>query len=145
MEQDTYYVIGRTAFGTLQLWGEKSGDSIKVVTPHGMILPYDRTHNVLDRGADRQIQLFFSAASQNEFELRDESGNPLFDRALAALGPLDHDTLYGFVPALALGGKAELKNLQKLDAHVHLDILSQMTERQIMRDIGKDARDAGLM
>jgi hypothetical protein len=145
MEQDTYYVIGRTAFGGLILWGEKSGDSLEVVTPYGMIFPYDQTHYLREHGSDLQIQLFFSANSRDAFEFKDESGNPLFERALAALGPLDHDTLYGFVPALALGGKAELKNLQKLDAHVHLDILSQMTERQIMRDIGKDARDAGLM
>ncbi len=145
MEQDTYYVIARTAFGELLLWGEKSGNSLKVLSAEGKIFPSDFTQEVLKRGIDRQIQLFFSVRSKDRLDFKDESGNPLFDRALAALGPLDHDTLYGFVPALALGGKAELKNLQKLDAHVHLDILSQMTERQIMRDIGKDARDAGLM
>ena len=67
---------------------------------------------------------------------------PLFNRALEKLGPLDHDTMYGFVPALALSGSPKLENLQKLDAHVHLDILSQLGERRIMRDIAADARGA---
>ena len=91
------------------------------------------------------MQLFFGSISRKSFDTNDENEKPLFERALAKLGPLDHDTMYGFVPALALGGKAMLDNLQKLDAHVHLNIIAQVTERQIMRDIAKDARDAGLM
>ncbi len=37
----------------------------------------------------------------------------LFKPALKSLGPLKSDEMYGFVPALALGGQMELKNLQK--------------------------------
>jgi hypothetical protein len=52
--------------------------------------------------------------------------------------------MYGFVPMLSMGGSPKLESLQKLDAHVHLSILAQSTERQIMRDIAKDVRDAGI-
>ncbi len=38
----------------------------------------------------------------------------LFELALKKLGPLDSDEMYAFVPALALGGSMELKNLKKV-------------------------------
>jgi hypothetical protein len=145
LEQDAYYVIARSAFGELILWGEKTGQSLKVVTPYGWIFPSFNEKEFKRRGPDLSIQLFFSATSKESYDFTDMEDAPLFDRALKKLGSLDHDTMYGFVPALAPGGEPKLESLQKLDAHVHLDILSQMTDRQIMRDIAKDARDAGLM
>lgn len=144
-ERDAYYVIARTAFGELILWGEKTGQSLKVVTAWGMIFPSFDEKEFQEDGPDLTLQLFFSASSRNSYDTEDKDGQPLFERALEKLGPLDHDTMYGYVPALALGGEPTLDRLQKLDAHVHLDILSQVTEVQIMRDVGQDARDAGLM
>ena len=145
MERDAYYVIARTAFGELILWGEKTGQSLKVVTSWGTIYPAFDADEFANDGPDLTLQLFFSVASRDTFDMNDEKEKPLFNRALAKLGPLDHDTMYGFVPALGMGGKAMLDNLQKLDAHVHLSIIAQTTERQIMRDIAQDVRDAGLM
>ena len=144
MEKDAYYVIGRSAFGKLFLWGKNSGQSLKVNTPWGMIFPSFNEEEFKDDGPDLTLQLFFSVLSRDGLDEEDEKEKPLFERALKKLGVLDHNTMYGFVPALALGGTPKLENLQKLDAHVHLDILSQVTERQIMRDIVADARDAGL-
>ncbi len=145
VERDTYHVIARTAFGDLILWGEKTGQSLKVVTSWGMIYPNFDLQEFVSRGANLSLQLFFASSSRDEFDLMDDKSRPLFERALAKLGPLDHDTVYGFVPALALSGSPSLQSLQKLDAQVHLSILSQITERQIMRDINADARAAGLM
>ena len=65
------------------------------------------------------------------------SDDSLFELALARLGPLDHDTLYGFVPALWLGGEVRVENLQKLDAHGHLELLSQITARLFFADVGQ--------
>jgi hypothetical protein len=145
MEQDAYYVIGRSAFGELYLWGEKTGPSLKVTTSWGMIYPSFDEEEFAEDGPDLTLQLFFSTKSHDYFDMNDDEGEPLFERAIDKLGPLDPNTMYGFVPALGMGGKAILDKLQKLDAHVHLSILAQATERQIMRDIAKDARDAGLM
>ncbi|KVE85539.1 DUF1851 domain-containing protein [Burkholderia cepacia] len=145
MERDAYYVIARTAFGELILWGERTGQSLKIITPYGMIFPSFDESKFERRGPDMAIQLFFSTCSKDAFDLLDIDKAPLFDRALEKLGPVDHTTMYGFVPALALGGTPALERLQKLDAHVHLDILSQVTDLQVMRDIGQDARDAGLL
>jgi hypothetical protein len=141
MEQDAYHVIGRTAFGELILWGKKTGQSLKVVTSWGMIFPRFDLQNFARDGADKALQLFFSSSSRNGFDHNDDQGKPLFERALKKLGTLDYRTMYGFVPALALGGSPKLENLQKLDAHVHLSILSQSTERKIMRDIAADVRN----
>lgn len=142
MERDAYYVIGRTAFGELIFWGEKTGQSIKIITAWGMIFPSFNDAEFKEDGPDLALQLFFSSISRDAFDLLDEHEKPLFDRALEKLGSLDHETMYGFVPALALGGSPKLENLQKFDAHVHLDILSQLGERRIMRDIAADARGA---
>ena len=38
--------------------------------------------------------------------------------------------MYSFVPALVLGGSATLDGLQRLDAEVHLILLSQMADLQ---------------
>ncbi|KAA0079283.1 DUF1851 domain-containing protein [Paraburkholderia sp. T12-10] len=145
MERDAYYVIGRTAFGELILWGETTGQSLKILTAYGMIFPSFDAEEFKEDGPDLTVRLFFSSCTKEGFDLLDKERNPLFNRALEKLGRLDHDTMYGFVPALALGGESTLDRLQKLDAHVHLDIISQMSERHVMRDIGRDARNAGLM
>ncbi|RMM82688.1 T6SS immunity protein Tdi1 domain-containing protein, partial [Pseudomonas savastanoi] len=46
------------------------------------------------------------------------------------LGQLQSDEMYGFVPALALGGPVELKNLQKVKTTEHLMFLSQLSPLQ---------------
>ncbi|RMU47703.1 hypothetical protein ALP27_05220 [Pseudomonas savastanoi pv. glycinea] len=53
-----------------------------------------------------------------------------FEPALKNLGQLQSDEMYGFVPALALGGPVELKNLQKVKTTEHLMFLSQLSPLQ---------------
>lgn len=50
--------------------------------------------------------------------------------------------MYGFVTALSMTGEPMVENLQKLDAMVHLEILAQLTLKQIMLDINKLARES---
>ncbi len=140
MERDAYYVIARSAFGELILWGTNTGQSLKIVPSYGWAFPAFDAEAFRKRGPDRSIQLFFSSSSRETYDLSDLKDKPLFEQALAKLGPLDHDTMYGFVPALALGGQPSVDNLQKLDAHVHLEILSQLTELQVMADIAALAK-----
>jgi hypothetical protein len=140
MERDAYHVIARTAFGELILWGERSGQSLKVVPAWGTIYPSFDDAEFAENGPDRSVQLFFASQSRSAYDMTDMQGQPLFERALQRLGPLDHETLYGFVPALALGGDPSLERLQRLDAKVHLDLLSQLTPRREMLDIAAEAR-----
>jgi hypothetical protein len=70
---------------------------------------------------DISVQAFFASKDpeRNDFD-------GLFQRALTTLGPLQPDEMYGFVPALALGGPGDLKHLQKVKTIEHLTFLSQL-------------------
>ncbi|ODU41167.1 GAD-like domain-containing protein [uncultured Aquimonas sp.] len=140
LQRDTYYVIARSAFGKLVLWGTGTGPSLKIVAPYGWVFPAFDPETFSRRGADKELQLFFASSSLDTYDLNDANEKPLFEQALARLGPLSHDTMYGFVPALALGGVPSVERLQIVDAHVHLNILSQVTELDIMRDVAEVAR-----
>ncbi|NLW49030.1 MAG: DUF1851 domain-containing protein [Firmicutes bacterium] len=67
----------------------------------------------------------------NEFLVDDQTisdvlRQKLFLEALQKFGPLKTDEIYSFVPALAMGGAAEVEYIQKAMALVHLDLLFQM-------------------
>ena len=145
MEQDAYYVIARSAFGELFLWGTKSGQSLDVKSSWGMIFPRDNSERVAQGKADQLVESFIVSMDKKRLEQKDALDKPLFDRALKTLGPLAADEMYAFEPALAIGGKAELKNLRKVKTVEHLVMLAQLGERRVMRDIVKDAKAQGLM
>lgn len=145
MEQDTYYVIARSAFGEMFLWGTKSGQSLRVMSQWGMIFPSDETAEVAAGKGDFLLRTFIEFQDRIKLDQKDFLDNLLFQRALKAFGPLASDEMYGFEPALALGGKADLKNLRKVKAVEHLVMLAQLGDRKVMRDIVKDAKAQGLM
>lgn len=134
-DKDTYYVIGRSAFGRLIVWGERMGVCLKIHSPYGMIFPKDDSAELEADGSDLTIDLFFASISKETLNTIDEDENPLFERAVAKLGPLNADEMYGFVPALALGGAAKLKNLQIVKTLEHLTFLADLGEKQVMADI----------
>lgn len=145
VERDALYVVARTAFGQIFIWGEKGGQCLDVRSLWGMIFPTDDSSRVAQGGADRLVRYFFSTLEKSSLDQKDHLDKPLFERALKKLGPLAPDEMYGFEPALALGGTADLKNLRKVKAVEHLVMLAQLGERQVMRDIVQDAKAAGLM
>lgn len=145
VEKDALHVIARTAFGQLFVWGERSGQCMDVRPLWGMIFPTDDSARVSQGGADRLVRYFFSGLEKSALDQKDRLESPLFDRAVKKLGPLAADEMYAFEPALALGGSADLKNLRKVKCVEHLVMLAQLGERQIMRDIVKDAKSAGLL
>jgi hypothetical protein len=114
-----YHTIARSAFGDLYLWHEKAGNWLNLT------IPYARVHSskphVGKYSFDTVIEIFFVTQSREANDFDD-----LFQQALKKLGPLQPDEMYGFVPALALGGPAELKHLQKLKTIDHLTFLSQL-------------------
>ncbi|WP_191831682.1 GAD-like domain-containing protein [Pseudomonas fluorescens] len=121
--RDNYYVIARSAFGKLYVWGEKSGWCL-TISPHaarysGRVSKF--TGDRLSFG----VSVFFAFVRPEHNDL-----NGLFKPALEKLGQLNSDEMYGFVPALALGGAMELKNLQKVKAIEHLEFLSQLSPLQ---------------
>jgi len=143
--KDDYFVIGRTAFGHLEIWGTRTGSSLSINAPWAMIYPTDQSRWMETGKDDFLISTWVGGMQKGMLDQTDDKDKPLFDRAVKRLGALNHDEMYGFVPALALGGPCRLDHLQKVKAVEHLMFLAQVTEPRIMLDIVKEARDRGLM
>ncbi|VVN92607.1 GAD-like domain-containing protein [Pseudomonas fluorescens] len=123
---DNFHVIARGAFGDLYLCGERTGRSVTIVCLHNEILALK---NNLKPSAlheqDLSIQSFFGSREPDDLDYPDANGKLLFDRAVKKYGPLAPDEMYGFEPALVLGGTAKLENLRRLKLDPHLHILRQ--------------------
>lgn len=117
---ENYHVIARSAFGVLYVWGEKSGYCLTISCP--MARYSSRVSRFTGLKMDFGVKAFFSGmnASSNDF-------GDMFEAAVEKLGRLKPDEMYGFVPALALGGPIEFNNLQKVKTIEHLEFLSQLT------------------
>lgn len=124
---DAFHAIGRTAFGKLFLCGERTGASVDLNCPLNAVLalPRDLRPQPLEE-LDWSIRSFVGGNRKAECDYNDDFGQPLFERALAKLGPLAPDEMYGFEPALVAGGKMRLENLRKLKLDQHLTILRQL-------------------
>jgi hypothetical protein len=129
MEEDAYHLVARSAFGDLYFFGERLGGKLHVIAADStMMEPRPGTTN-----RDLRIRAFFGSLSQAACDFSDINGVRLFAPALAKLGRLKHDEMYGFVPALALGGPATLDHLQKVKAVEHLVLLAQLSELRVMK------------
>lgn len=117
-EHDTYHVIARGAFGDLYLYGEKTGFSLSIASH----LSHYCGNNRRFSNIDRHVQSFFLQAKKesNDFE-------GLFEAAKKKLGTLNHNEMYGFVPALAFGGDVKLERIEKVKTIEHLIMLSQLS------------------
>lgn len=128
---DAFHVIARSAFGHLYLWGEKTGASATISSSINSIICLASNLNRKLDDTDFYTRTFFSNKNPVDCDYNDESGIPLFKRALAKLGPLAVDEVYGFEPAIVLGGKMQLENLAKLNLDIHLTILRQLAAPSI--------------
>ena len=130
MERDTHHIIARSAFGHLLLWGERTGYTRRILAPYA--LASSSEPSFLPDEFELGVKAFFSTQDRAFFDLKDKGDQPLFDRAMSTLGRLQHDEMYGFVPALALGGPATIDHLQKVKAVEHLVVLAQLSELRVV-------------
>lgn len=134
--RENYYVIARTAFGDLYIWGDKSGKTT-VITPYEhSIMPNDMPKEPLTKEEkERKLGIFISCRNKKSADAYDKDEKLLFKKALKKLGTLEHDEMYAFVPALALGGIADIKNVKKVKLQEQLSILAQLEAPTIMKTI----------
>lgn len=125
MEKDAYHIIARSAFGGLYFWGEKTGDSLILFAPGSYCIPSESI--LVGEKMNFGVQVFFGSLSR-----RDNDFSGMFAPALKKLGRLKHDEMYGFVPAIALGGPAKVDHLQKVKAVEHLVILAQFAPLDVI-------------
>lgn len=127
-ELDDFHVFARSAFGSLYLCGGKTGASVRLLCSIHAIGALTRELKPKSVGqVNSSLESFFGAAEPEHFDLTDESGGRLFKRALKALGPLTHEEIYGFEPAIVAGGNLRLENLRRVAAHPHLMILRELS------------------
>lgn len=120
---DSYHLIARSAFGELYFWGEKTGGSLNITS---IISRYVVFNSALgEEQIDKQLRNFLLT---RDVESNDYAS--LFKSAKKKLGILSRDEMYGFVPALMLGGTDTLESLERVNAVEHLTLLSQITELQ---------------
>jgi hypothetical protein len=122
---DALHIIARTAFGHLLIWGEKSGFTLQLFAPGSYVV----TQEVARQKEDLELaaQTFFFVQEKRPFEI-----DGRFKPAKQRLGRLNRDEMYGFVPALALGGSADVTHLEKVKAVEHLVLLAQLDELKVM-------------
>ena len=116
---DSYHLIARSAFGDLYFWGEETGASLKISSVVSRSVT--QTSVSSKDQSDKRVQGFLLSK-----EVEHNDFGQLFKPAQKKLGTLRHDEMYGFVPALMLGGSVALEHLEKVKAVEHLIFLSQL-------------------
>jgi len=128
-DQDVYHVFARTAFGDLFLWGEETGYSYKISSKRGWIIQKDGNSR---KENDFSIKLFFGGARIASHDIKNEAGKFLFDACVKKFGPLKKDEMFGFTHSLIVGGESNLNNIEKVNIHIHLSILAQFGQVEIL-------------
>ncbi|OTA21234.1 GAD-like domain protein [Xenorhabdus beddingii] len=129
---DSYHVIARSGFGKLYLCGEKTGINLSISCIFNKIT-YDKDNcfEKNEKKSEIDIFSFFASKSVNHFDLKGGAKAGIFSRAVEKYGPLNENEIFGFEPAIILGGDIKLENVRKLDMHIHLDILRQFADPDI--------------
>lgn len=137
-DRENYYVIARTAFGKLYAWGDVS-KKVTVLEPHyNTILPVDMPAEPLsDEQVERRIGLFFQTKSPKTVDFYDAGEKLMFLATVKKLGALEHDEMYTFAPALALGGSAVLENVKKVKIHEQLALLIELDNPQVLQTVSQ--------
>lgn len=129
---DAYHVFARSALGDLYVCGEKGGSNMTVACSlHGITALVKELRPKSPKARDTSIEVFFAMHEPHDADLKDEGGQWLFARAVKQLGVLDADEMYGFEPAVAVGGPLILDNLRRVKLEPHLTILRQLAPPQI--------------
>ena len=134
--RENYYVIARSAFGELYAWGDKSGNDTLIDPQYHTIYPVDMPKEPITKEQkERYFGIYISGINKKIPDAYDKDDRLLFKKALKKLGTLAPDEMYAFVPALALGGVADLNHLQKVKLQEQLSILAQLEEPTIMKTV----------
>lgn len=127
--------IGFSAFGKLLLWHKRYfAIDLDLIDLRMSCARFFRKPARND--PDTVIASVLMGLNENSYDEYDQDGKKLFKRTLKKLGLLKPDHIYGFKPALALGGTRSLDNLTTYDAIVHMSFLSQLGAIKLL-DISK--------
>jgi Uncharacterized conserved protein len=120
-KRDKYHLIARSAFGDMYFWGERTGASLKITSILSSFVT--RTSIYSGEDLDKGFPAFLLSISFDSNDYGD-----MFEPAYAKLGALAADEMYGFTPAIMLGGQGSLNQLEKVKSVEHLSFLSQLSD-----------------
>ncbi len=127
-EIDVFHAIAINGFGNLYLCGEKTGRCVTISSSYNTLIVNKKSlrNKQNDVNLDFGIESFFIS-----FDIGYQNKKGLFEKAVKKFGPLGDYEIFGFEPALILGGELDIKYIQKVDARIHLSILSQLADPEI--------------
>lgn len=133
IKEDNYYVIARSGFGELFVWGTKTGNHYTISPYKGWIFQKEGDEEDIKNGeADEVMQTFFAFCKINNLDLTDENDKPLFEKAVKKFGALKENEVFGFEPAPLLGGSINFNNINKVDFQIYSSILLDFGGRQLL-------------
>jgi hypothetical protein len=132
VDTDGAYVIGRSAFGKLVVWKRGHGKFMHVVPFEHTIFTFAPNKFVQAGKEDFSFGVMISQVDPDSLDYEDKRENPLFRRALKKLGPIEQHEMYAFVPALSLGGSAEVASLENVNMEAHLHFLAELGETEVL-------------
>jgi hypothetical protein len=134
IDSNTLHLIGITAFGDMLLWEEFKNEVRVRQWQHWVTQFPVRTDSIADaegnRGS-RQIAGGIYGLATNS-EQYDENGDELFERCLAAYGPVKPGQIYAPRLAPAFGGTTNLEDFRIVSALEAMAINVQMAPFQLM-------------
>ena len=145
-EYDDFYVIGRSAFGDLQVIGKNTTSKLAIDIIGLRIYPSIRE----DKGY-KEINFLRSLLStitingeKTATDTYDQNEKLLFDRCLTNLGELKDNEIYAYEPPAVLGGKQLIENMKKVDLFQYIPFVAQLDKFQVMLDISKEVDRLGI-
>ena len=122
-------VVGYTALGTILVWDRvKKQVSINLQMSMVSNVPAEKR---LDPKTGTPFPDDFTIGTFiTGMQYYDE---PLFADALKRLGPLDEGEVYGFVPALQLGGAFDVEHLRRMRLAEHASFIAQLQPLKLTR------------
>ncbi|EDU57731.1 GAD-like domain-containing protein [Providencia stuartii] len=127
-EVDIFHAIAINGFGNVYLCGEKTGQCVVISPIFNTIFVQKKKLKRIQTTDSLNVSILTLFLS-SKVERHGKDG--LFDKAIQKFGPLGDNEIFGFEPALTLGGELDIKYIQKVDARIHLSILSQLADPEI--------------
>ena len=129
-QEDCYYVIAKSGYGDLYLWNETLGRSYEVNSMNAWIIE-SNTDSTID--LEKQLGLFFATKSPYSLDVEDiDTDEEMFEAAVEKFGKLEEHEIFGFEPTLVAGGNMGLESLKKVNMQIHLDLILQFSEPQVI-------------